>query len=284
MASRTFLRTGEVPALYGLDARRSEWALWNTLSKGEDTGMGDYGRWQSRLAVPIMQGIAEDHGINVQTAVDPHTSTCPAIMPPRCWRVAPSMLTDGRDAVLVVVQRTEAAMREWKEPFAMPEKSRLRHQAIAAAHDVGEVLIGVLVDGYSSKLFRVSADEARRAEIRRRCELFVQDVIDGIEPDIDFGADERAIRKGDAVKKVEAVAGDVQSLVDERRKLEGERAPADAKLKGIEARIRQIDTNLIHIAGATGKIDVATCLVVVDRDARGNPKVKVVDKQAAPLF
>ena len=43
MAARLYLRTGEVPALFGLDASKSEWALWNALRNGEDGGAGDYG-------------------------------------------------------------------------------------------------------------------------------------------------------------------------------------------------------------------------------------------------
>lgn len=284
MTARLFLRTGEVPALFGLDANKSEWALWNALRSGEDGGAGDYGKWQSRLMVPIMQGIAEDHGIKIGAHLDPHSTKCEAIMPPRCWQVAPSMLSDGRPALLVVSQRTESSLREWKEPGLIPNRSLMRYRAIAAAHEVADVLVGVLVDGYSSRLFHVHADDATRTEIRRRAEEFVADVRDGIEPDIDFGSDERAIRSGQAVARAEASKESVDCLLDEKAKLVMERAPVDAQIKRIDTRMRQIDTHLIHMAGKTGRLDAGNRLVVVERDGKGVAKVTVIDKAPAPLF
>lgn len=284
MAARLFLRTGEVPALFGLDANKSEWALWNALQNGEDGGAGDYGKWQARLMVPIMQGIAEDHHIRIGAAIDPHSTKCEAIMPPRCWQVAPSILSGGRPAVLVVSQRTEPSLREWKEPGQMPDRSLMRFRAIAAAHDVGDVLVGILVDGYSSRLYHVVAGDDLRKNIRARAEAFVADVRDGIEPDLDFGTDERAIRSGMAVAKVDAATENVDALLDEKARLIGDRAPVDAQMKRIETRMRQIDTHLIHMAGATGKLDVGNRLVIVERDGKGTAKVKVIEKAPAPLF
>lgn len=284
MAARLFLRTGEIPALFGLDANKSEWALWNALQNGEDGGAGDYGKWQSRLMVPIMQGIAEDHRIQIGAPIDPHSTKCEAIMPPRSWHVAPSMLSGGRPALLVVTQRTDASLREWKEPGQMPDRSLMRFRAIAAAHDVADVLVGVLVDGYSSRLYHVTAGDDLRSAIRQRAESFVADVRDGIEPDLDFGTDERAIRSGAAVAKVEAAVESVDALLDEKARLVSDRAPIDAQMKKIEARMRQIDTHLIHMAGKSGKLEVGNRLVVVERDAKGTAKVKVIEKAAAPLF
>jgi len=284
MVARTYLRTGEVPALFGLDSNKSEWALWNELQNGADSGAGDYGRWQGRLMVPIMQGIAEDHGIKVETHMDPHSTTSGVIMPPRCWRVAPSMASRGRPALLVVAQRTEASLREWKEPGTIPNKSLMRYRAIAAAHDIEDVLVGLLVDGYSSRLFHVTADDATRQEIRTRVEDFIQTVISGEEPDIDFASDAVAIRAGKTVAKVQAAAESVDTLLDERARIMVERAPVDATVKRLEVRLRQIDTNLIHLAGSDGRLESGGRMVVVERDGRGNPKVSVIDKAPAALF
>lgn len=284
MAARLYLRTGEVPALYGLDASKSEWALWNALTEGEDQGAGDYGKWQSRLMVPIMTGIAEDHRIKVQEPIDPHSTKCTAIMPPKSWRVAPSVASGGREAVLVVTQRAESTLREWKEPGTMPPKTLMRFKAVAAAHDISDVLIGVLVDGYSSRVFHVHVPDEERAEIRRRSEEFVAKVAAGEEPDIDFGMDERAIRAGKTIAKVEMAAEAVGALIDERAKLIAERAPVDASIKRIEVRMRQIDTNLIHVAGPDGRIEVGQRMVIIERDGKGTPRVTVVDRAPSALF
>lgn len=284
MAKRLYLRTGEVPALYGLDPSNSEWKLWNTLQEGDDSGAGDYGKWQSRLMVPIMTGICEDHRIKAQEPLDPHSTKCTAIMPPRSWLVAPSMISGGRPAVLVVSQRTEGSLREWKEPGIMPNKSLMRYRAIAAAHDVEDVLVGLLVDGYSSRVYHIQASAEERAEIRSRAEQFIETVVSGEEPDIDFGMDEAVIRSGRAVTKVDVAAESVGTLLDERTRLIADKAPVDASLKRIESRMRQIDTNLIHVAGASGRLEVGQRLVVVERDKKGTPRVSVIDKGPTALF
>ena len=166
----------------------------------------------------------------------------------------------------------------------MPDRSLMRFRAIAAAHDIGDVLVGVLVDGYSSRLYHVTASEAIRTNIRERATAFVADVRDDIEPDLDFGSDERAIRSGQAVSRAEASVESVDALLDEKARLVAERAPVDSHLKRIEARMRQIDTHLIHMAGASGKLDVGNRMVVVERDGKGTAKVKVIEKAPAPLF
>lgn len=284
MTARLHLRTGEVPALYGLDPNKSEWALWNECIEGEDKGAGDYGKWQSRLMVPIMTGICEDHRIKVEGPLDPHETKCTAIMPPRAWKVAPSLLSEGRPAILVVAQRTEASLREWKEPNIMPNKSLMRYRAIAAAHDISDVLVGVLVDGYSSRVYHVHATEESRKDIRTKCEAFIEKVRTEDEPDIDFGIDAAAIRSGKVVSKVEAAAESVEALIAERAKLLSEKAPVDAQIKRIDARMKQIETNLIHMAGSDGLLEVGSKIVLIERDGRGTPKITVVDRAPTPLF
>ena len=284
MAARLYLRSGEVATLFGLDASQSEWALHEKLRSGEDTGAGDYGRWQSRLMQPIMQGVCEDHSLRAEGELKPQDCKCPIIMPSRAWNVGPKMETGGRPSILVVGQRTGASMREWKEPEAMPAKARMRYEAIATAYDVEDVLVGVLVDGYTSQVFHVRASAERRAEIKARCEAFVADVIAGNEPDIDFGSDEKAVRKGIAITRVEAAAELVEGLLAERVRLVNDRIPADAALKRIEGRLREIDTNIIHLAGAAARLETPAHIIAVERDGKGNPRVVVAEKAPTPLF
>lgn len=284
MAKRLYLRAGEVPALFGLDRSTSEWALYDRLSTGQDNGAGDYGRWQGRLMVPIMHGICEDHSLKNEGVLEPQDFVASGIMPSRAWKIGPKMETGGRSSILVVTQRTAATLREWKEPATIPAKARCRYEAVAAAYDIDDVLIGVLVDGYSSQLYHVHVPAARREEIRERCLSFINDVKDGNEPEIDFGADEGAIRKGIAITRVEAAAEHVEELISERARLVNERIPADTTLKRVDARLREIDTNLIHLAGPAMKLETDKHIVAVERDNRQVAKVTVVDKAPAPLF
>lgn len=284
MAKRLYLRAGEVPALFGLDRNTSEWALHERLTSGEDNGSGDYGRWQGRLMVPIMHGICEDHSLKNEGALEPKDCTASGIMPSKAWRIGPKMETGGRSSIMVVTQRASTTMREWKEPSAIPAKAKCRYEAIAAAYDMDDVLIGVLIDGYSTQLYHLQVSAERRAEIRERCLAFIEDVKAGNEPDIDFGSDAASIRKGIAITRVEAASGQVEGLITERARLINEKIPADATLKRVEARIREIETNLIHLAGPAMRLETEKHIVGVERDNRQVPKVTVVDKAPTPLF
>lgn len=284
MPKRLYLRAGEVPALFGLDRSTSEWALHDRLTRGEDGGAGDYGRWQGRLMVPIMTGICEDHLLRNEGVLEPQDVVGSGIMPTKAWRIAPKLETGGRPSVLVVTQRSQATLREWREPDAIPPKARCRYEAIAAAYDIDDVIVGVLVDGYSTQLYHVHVPQARRDEIRERCLSFIADVREGNEPDIDFGADEQAIRRGIAITRVDAASGQVEALIAERARLANDRIPPDAIVKRIDARMREIDTNLIHLAGPAMRLETERHIVAVERDARQNTKVVVAEKAPAPLF
>lgn len=282
---RLYVRAGEVATLFGEDTSRSEWQLWRDMTDGQDTGVGEYGRWQSRLAVPVMQGIAEDHRLKVERALGPDDigPGC-AIMPPRAWLLAPNMATEGRPAILVVQQRTGGSLRDWKAPDRMPPKHLRRHMAIATAYGLRDVVLGVLVDGYSSDIYRISAEQEQRDEIAKRVAEFVRLVETGEEPDIDFTGDETAVRQGLAVTRTEASTEILEGLLNERAGLMARQQPMEVGLKQIAQRLRTIDTTLIHMAGADGRLQVGTRLVAITRDGRNNPKIDVVDTAAAPLF
>lgn len=166
----------------------------------------------------------------------------------------------------------------------MPNRSLTRYRAVAAAHDVEDVLVGLLVDGYSSRLFHLRVDAEMRDEMRRRAEAFVETVRIGEEPDIDFGADAVAIRAGKTVTKVQAAAESVDALLDEHARLVSDRAPVDASLKRLTERMRQIDTALIHLAGPDGRLEVGDRVVIVERNAKNVPTVKIVSRAPASLF
>lgn len=284
MTKRTYLRTGEVPALFGLDNSKSEWALWNDLVTNQSKPAGEYGKWQARLMTQIMQGISEDYKLKIEGFAEPHSTKDENILPPKSWRVAPSMSSNGHEALMVVTQRTESSLREWKEPYTIPPKDLMRFKSIAVAHEVDYIFVGVLVDGYSSKLFIVKTDSEERQNIKKRVADFIEDVKNGIEPDIDFSLDEMAVRKGVSVKKVEMSQETINNLAKERFSLISEKVPLDASIKRIDSRIREIDTMLIAVAGKETKIDADKYLVVVERDAKNNPKVTIVDKAPPTLF
>lgn len=284
MTVRKYLRASEVPILFGLDKNMSEWALWNSLREGQSSGIGDYGRWQARLMTPIMQGIAEDHGLRIERALEPAGCAYQKIMPPRAWEVAPNLLTNGERAALVIQQRSEASLREWKEPDNMPEKARMRYKAIATAFDVPRIIVGILVDGYGSRIYHVQADEIAKKGIRDRIDQFISDVENDEEPEIDFTKDATSIRSGATVAKAEASADRINEILTERAALLMERPPADANLKRIESRLKEIDTLIIHIASKSGKIDTGDQLVTIERDGKGTPKVTVVNKKPMSLF
>lgn len=166
----------------------------------------------------------------------------------------------------------------------MPNRSAMRYRAIAAAHDVENILVGILVDGYSSRLFHLSVEADERQEIRRRAEEFIEKVRNDDEPDLDFSADAVSIRAGKAVTKVQAAAESVDALLDEHARIVSERAPVDASLKRMAERLRQIDTALIHMAGPDGRLEVGDRIVVVERNAKNVPTVKVISKAPSSLF
>lgn len=284
MAKRLFLRAGEVPVLYGLDSSKSEWALWTELVDGKDNGSGDYGKWQARLMTQIMVGICEDHGLKVEQSIDPHSTKFPEIMPPKAWIIKPSIKSNGKPALLVVGQRTAGSMREWKEPSTIPNKSLMRYKAICAAHNISEILIGFLIDGYSSQLFHVHASEEDMNDIRQKAKAFIETVKNGDEPDIDFNADAVSIRKGDVVQKTEISTEAILERIKERETLIAERAPIDTRVKHIDARISQIDTFLILAAGKDQKIQVGNHFVTIVRDKKGAARVTIIDQKPADLF
>lgn len=279
------LRASEVCILYGEDSARSEWSLWNDMLNGGSSAIGEYGKWQHRLAGSIMQGVCEDHSLSIQGSLDPSVQgENGLIIPPRAWLTKPSILSGGREAAMVVMQKTSQSMREWKAPGAIPAKHLRRMKAIAAAYGLRDVLVGVLVDGYSSQLFHITAQQEELDDMLARVAVFIESVRNEEEPDIDFTKDEASIRQGISVTKIEAAVETVTSLVNERERLQAERAPADAIMKRIETRMRQIDTSLIHLAGDSMKIDSPDFLVVIERNSKAVPTVKVVKKAPAPLF
>ena len=100
---RDYVRAGEVAAILGLDTKASPWTVWNRMTDDvEENDIGDRSRWQGRLAADIAAGIAKDHGLSIQKALDPVVGE--GIMPPRAWEIAPSTKTKGKPAVLVVMQ------------------------------------------------------------------------------------------------------------------------------------------------------------------------------------
>lgn len=285
MSKRLFLRAGEVPILYGYTKRQSEWSLFNDLVSGSEADIDDYGRWRARLASPIMSGIAEDHGLSVLGAADPAEQVAKTkIMAPKAWRLAVSKRTNDQEAVLLVDQRSSASLYEWKAPAQVPARALVRMRAVAAAYDVGHVMTGILVDGYSTQLFGVDVTDKERADIRAKVSSFIAKVEADEEPELDFADDEMAIRRGEAVAKVEKSAAEVLALIERRDALVREEAITDTQLKHHQQSLRGIDNQLIMIAGEKEAIDLPEKLVTISRSASQVPTVKVIAKTPDRLF
>lgn len=279
MTTRTYLRAGEVPTLYGENSRQSDYQLWNEMMAGEERDMSEGGIWKGRLATEIMKGICDDHALKNQAALNPREAAADTgVMPSKAWTIAPSMRTEGKDAVLIVDIRASTTMREWHAPDKMPAKALRRYKAVAYAYGVEKVVVGVLVDGYSSQLFVVTLDADERAEMKTRIDAFLQSVIEGDEPDLDFDRDARQIRSGAAVQKVSASAEQVDQLSVERVELVKKLIPAKGLVGQYEGRLSQIDTMFIAMAGTKEKLETPAYVVDITRDAKGTPKVTVVKK------
>jgi len=231
MTTRTYLRAGEVPTLYGENSRQSDYQLWNEMMAGEERDMSEGGIWKGRLATEIMKGICDDHALKNQAALNPREAAADTgVMPSKAWTIAPSMRTEGKDAVLIVDIRASTTMREWHAPDKMPAKA------------------------------------------------FLQSVIEGDEPDLDFDRDARQIRSGAAVQKVSASAEQVDQLSVERVELVKKLIPAKGLVGQYEGRLSQIDTMFIAMAGTKEKLETPAYVVDITRDAKGTPKVTVVKK------
>lgn len=279
MTSRTYLRAGEVPTLFGENSRQSEYQLWNEMVAGDERDMSEGGVWKGRLATEIMKGICDDHALRGQAALSPRDAAAQTgVMPSKAWPVAPSIRTDGKPAVLIVDIRASTTMREWHAPDKMPAKALRRYKAVAYAYGVEKVVVGVLVDGYSSQLYVISLDADERAEMKKRIDAFLQLVVDQEEPELDMNRDSRQIRSGAAVQKIAASAEQVDSLSVERVELVKKLVPAKSQVSQHEARITQIDTLLIAMAGTKEKLETPAYVVDITRDAKGTPKVTVVKK------
>ena len=279
MATRNYLRAGEVPTIYGENSKQSEFQLWNEMIQGEDRDMAEGSIWKGRLASSIMKGICDDHALVSLSPLDPkEAASKTGVMPSRAWSIRPGQRTEGKDAILVVDLRSATTMRDWQAPDRMPAKALRRYKAVAYAYGVEKVVVGVLVDGYTSQLYVITLTPEEAAEMKNKVDVFLQSVADQIEPDLDFNLDSRQIRAGTAVQKIEASAEHVDALSKERIDIVKKLAPLKTQVSQHEARLSQIDTIFIAMAGTKEKLETPAHVVAITRDAKGTPKVSVVEK------
>lgn len=288
MESRLHLRVGEVPVLYDEDGRTSELSLWDTLRKGGQDAIGDYGKWRSRLAQPVMAGICSDHRLKAISDMDPAAAAEETlIMPPKAWRINPCYQTDNLPAVIVVEMKSGQQMREWKAPSTLPARQMRRMKAIGAAYGVDRVILGVLIDGTTSQTFVIPVSQEERDEMKARVAAFVDTVRRNEEPEIDFAKDERDIRMGTGVAvtitRTQHSTDKVEELLQERQAALSANAQASAAAGAAEERLRRADTMLIHLVGEKGRMETDSSIVEVKRNARGVPSVTVT-KKGATLF
>lgn len=286
MTSRLFIRASEVPTLYGENKKQSEWALWNDMIKNVERPLDEFGLWKSRLQIPIMTGICEDHKLAITDVLSSaNAASLTGIMPPKAWSLKATTRTENEPAVLVIDQRSTPSLREWRIPDKMPPKALRRLKAIAVAYNVQRVMLGLLIDGYSSQLYSISVSDEEAAEMKERVAAFVERVKNQDEPDLDFDLDEKAIRSGTGINvtKINASNDAVENLIAERSGLQAENIPLEARVKAISTRIRAIDTMLIGIAGETNKIETSSHIVTLTRNAAGACSVVVTNK-AVDLF
>lgn len=241
--------------------------------------MSESGIWKARLSSDIMKGICHDHAVKTLAPLDSQEAAASTgVMPSKAWTVVPSQRTDQKNAVLVIDIRASATMRDWHQPHTMPAKTLRRYKAVAFAYGVEKVIVGILVDGYSSQLYVVTLTPEERDEMKRRVEAFLLLVEKGEEPDLDFDLDSRQIRSGAAVQKIAYSAEQVDALSTERLGIVKALAPLKTQVGQHEGRLSQIDTMLIAMAGTKEKLETPAHVIDIARDAKGTPKVTVVQK------
>ena len=282
---RDYVRAGEVAAILGLDTKASPWTVWNRMTDDvEENDIGDRSRWQGRLAADIAAGIAKDHGLSIQKALDPVVGE--GIMPPRAWEIAPSTKTKGKPAVLVVMQRIQSAMFGWEAPDRIPEKQLMRYLATAIAYGHEDVYVGILVDGYRSELYRATLDEDMRTKIVEGVADMIRMAVEDDEPVVDYDVDKGAIREGRVSVKAEASGDTVNALIDERETKKAEIDSLKARQKPLEKRIEQIDNMVMTMIPKGSTIDTGTRIVGVEEKSGGKLALKIAKKStdAASLF
>jgi len=282
---RDYVRAGEVAAILGLDTKASPWTVWNRMTDDvEENDIGDRSRWQGRLAADIAAGIAKDHGLSIQKALDPVVGE--GIMPPRAWEIAPSTKTKGKPAVLVVMQRIQAAMFGWQAPDRIPEKQLMRYLATAIAYGHEDVYVGILVDGYRSELYRATLDDQMRVKIVEAVADMIRMAVEDDEPVVDYDVDKSAIREGKVSVKAEASGETIDALIDEREAKKTELNGLKARQKPLEKRIEQIDTMVIAMVPKDSTIETGTRIVGVEERAGGKLVLKIAKKStdATSLF
>ena len=282
---RDYVRAGEVAAILGLDTKASPWTVWNRMTDDvEENDIGDRSRWQGRLAADIAAGIAKDHGLSIQKALDPVVGE--GIMPPRAWEIAPSTKTKGKPAVLVVMQRIQSAMFGWEAPDRIPEKQLMRYLATAIAYGHEDVYVGILVDGYRSELYRATLDDEMRAKIVEGVADMIRMAVEDDEPVVDYDVDKGAIREGRVSVKAEASGDTVNALIDERETKKAEIDSLKARQKPLEKRIEQIDNMVMTMIPKGSTIDTGTRIVGVEEKSGGKLALKIAKKStdAASLF
>ena len=282
---RDYVRAGEVAAILGLDSKASPWTVWNRMTDNvEETDIGDRSRWQGRLAADIAAGIAKDHGLSIQKALDPGVNE--GIMPPRAWEIAPSTKTKGKPAVLVVMQRVQGSMFGWEAPEKIPEKQLMRFLATAIAYGHEDVYVGILVDGYRSELYRAVVDAEMREKIVTGVAEMIRMAVEDDEHVVDYDVDKGSIREGKVSIKTEASGDTVNALIDEREAKKAQIDSLKAQQKPLEKRIEQIDNMVMTMIPKGSNIDTGTRIVGVEEKSGGKLALKIAKKasDATSLF
>jgi hypothetical protein len=282
---RDYVRAGEVAALLGLDNRASAWTVWTRMTEDtEENDIGDRSRWQGRLAADIAAGIAKDHGLSIQKALEPAVGE--GIMPPRAWEIAPSTKTKGKPAVLVVMQRIQSAMFGWEAPERIPEKQLMRYLATAIAYGHECVYVGILVDGYRSELYRATVDDGMRKRIIDAVADMIRMAVEDDEPVVDYDVDRSSIREGKVAIKAEASGDTVDDLVAEHEDKKKQVSTLRSQQRTLEKRIEQIETMLFTMIPEGSNIETKTRIVEVTKNAQGKLALKTAKKStdATSLF
>lgn len=281
---RDYVLAGEVAALLNLDTKQSPWAVWNRMtSEDQAQDIGERGRWQGRLAGEIARGIAKDHDLKIEAMLAPEANN--GIMPPRAWKLAPSIRTGGKPAVLIVQQRTQQMMFGWKSPDGIPEKQAMRLYAAAIAHGAEHVIMGVLVDGYRSEIYHLELTAEIEASITHAVADMIRAAREDDEPVVDYDLDRTAIRSGNAPTKAKASLQQIRSLITERDTIASELNRLKGEARPHETRKDTINTMLIHMIEQSGPIDLGNQMVSVE-DSKGKRTLKVTVKalEAESLF
>lgn len=235
----------DVAALFGLSPYLTEFELWHrkagklTVEIAENERM----RWGTRLESAIAEGVAEDHGLQVE--------------PLKCYMRVPSLKMgssfdfkilpkEDKPAGILEIKNVDSWVfkKSWQDLgdnlIAPPHiELQVQHQLEVSGEDWA--IIGVLVGGNTTKIAYRKRDLDIGLEIRRRVALFWKSVDENKPPKPDFERDAELITKHLYNKAVDGeiinASPDIDQLMVTYRTLQDQASELDMRISTIRAQV-----------------------------------------------